>query len=126
MLKWKFFQYKWVAITWLLIISILFFLPGSALPKENWLNRIYFDKLVHIGFFGLLLFLWRSSFNWNYGSYNWKLLLLALLYGFFVEFIQLWFVPNRSFDLYDVAADMTGAIIGLSVWQRVYIKNKPL
>ncbi|HTM91138.1 MAG TPA: VanZ family protein [Flavisolibacter sp.] len=123
MLKWKFFQYKWVAITWLLIISILFFLPGSALPKENWLNRIYFDKLVHIGFFGLLLFLWRSSFNWNYGGYHWRLLSLALLYGFFVEFIQLWFVPNRSFDLYDVAADMTGAIIGLSVWQRVYIKK---
>jgi VanZ family protein len=123
MLKWKFFRYKWVAISWLLIISVLFFLPGSALPKEHWLDRIYFDKLVHIGFFGLLIFLWRSSFNWDYGSYHWKLLLLALLYGFFVEFIQLWFVPNRSFDLYDVASDITGAIFGLLVWQRVYIKK---
>jgi VanZ family protein len=126
MLKWKLFRYKWVAISWLLIISVLFFLPGSALPKENWLDRIYFDKLVHIGFFGLLIFLWRSSFNWNYGSYHWLLLFLALLYGFFVEFVQLWFVPNRSFDLYDVASDMTGAIIGLFVWQKIYKKNKPL
>jgi VanZ like family len=122
MLKWKVFRYKAAAIAWLLIISCLFFLPGSALPQEDWLDKIYFDKWVHIGLFAVLIFLWKSAFNWNDYKYNFILLSLALIYGFAVEFIQLYWIPNRSFDLFDVLADMTGSILGLFVWLRVYKK----
>lgn len=125
MLKWKIFRYKSIALGWLFIISILFFLPGSALPKENWLDQIYFDKWVHAGLFAVLIFLWRSSFNLSFSYYNLLLLFWALIYGLLVEFIQLYWIPNRSFDLYDVLADMAGGSIGLLVWLR-YIKNKPL
>jgi len=126
MLKWKIFTYKPVAISWLILISILFFLPGSALPKDNWLDKIYIDKWVHIGLFAVLVFLWRSSFNWDVNSYNLLLLFMALVYGFVVELIQLYWVPNRSFDMYDVLSDTIGSIVGLLVWLRVYKKNKPL
>jgi hypothetical protein len=126
MLRWKIFRYKGVAITWFLIMCILFFLPGSALPQENWLNAVYFDKWVHVGLFAILLFLWRSSFKLDLNNYNLVLLFSALLYGLLVEFIQRNWVPNRSFDLYDVLADMAGSVIGLVVWLRVYKKNKPL
>jgi hypothetical protein len=126
MLRWKIFRYKSVAIAWFLIMCILFFLPGSALPQESWLDAIYFDKWVHVGLFAVLIFLWRSSFNLDFNHYNWMLLFIALLYGLTVEFIQKYWVSNRSFDLYDVMADMTGSVIGLVVWLRVYKKNKPL
>ena len=126
MLKSKIFRYKSVAITWLAIMSILFFLPGSAFPSENWLDWIYFDKWVHIGLFAVLIFLWRSSFDWEVNNYNLLLLFSALLYGLIVEFIQRYWIPNRSFDLYDVLSDMTGSLLGLLVWLRVYRKNKPL
>lgn len=126
MLQWKIFQYKSLAISWLLIMSVLFVLPGSALPKEHWLDTIHFDKIVHIGLFAVLIFLWKSSFNRNSANYNWMLLLSALLYGLLVEFVQLNWVPNRSFDLYDVVADMSGSVVGLLVWLGVYKKNKPL
>jgi VanZ family protein len=116
MLKWKIFQHKWVAITWLVIMCILFFLPGSAFPSENWLSEIYFDKVVHIGLFAILIFLWRSAFDSQLVKYNLILLLSALFYGLAVEFIQRYFVPNRDFDLYDVVADMIGAIMGLVTW----------
>jgi VanZ like family len=122
MLKWKFFRYKAVAVSWLLIMCVLFFLPGSALPKEDWLNSIYFDKWVHVGLFAVLIFLWRSAFNWNFTEYNWVLILSALLYGLLVEFIQRQWIPNRSFDLYDVLADTTGSIVGMLVWLRSYKK----
>lgn len=122
MLRWKFFQYKWVAIGWLLIMSILFFLPGSAFPSENWLSKIYFDKLVHVGLFAILIFLWRSAFDSQSPGYNTILILSAILYGLTVEYIQRYFVPNRDFDLYDVIADTLGSIIGLFVWLRVYKK----
>ena len=104
------------------MISILFFLPGSALPKENWFDKIYIDKWVHVGLFAVLIFLWRSSFNWEINRYNVLLLFLALLYGFIVELVQLYWVPNRSFDMYDVVSDMAGSILGLLVWLRLYKK----
>jgi|KBSMisStaDraftv2_1062788.scaffolds.fasta_scaffold593559_1 VanZ family protein len=126
MLKWKIFRLKPVAIGWLILISILFFLPGSALPKENWFDKIYIDKWVHVGLFAVLIFLWRSSFNWDINSYNLFLLLTAVLYGFLVEVVQLYWIPNRSFDMYDVLSDASGSIVGLLVWLGVYRKNKPL
>jgi len=123
MLKWKIFRLKPVAIGWLILISILFFLPGSALPKENWFDKIYIDKWVHVGLFAVLIFLWRSSFNWDINSYNLLLLLAAVLYGFLVEVVQLNWIPNRSFDMYDVLSDASGSIVGLLVWLGVYRKK---
>lgn len=122
MLKWKLFRSKGLAIAWFLIMCTLFFLPGSALPQEDWLNKIYFDKWVHVGLFAVLIFLWRSAFDPNFNNYNWFLIFSAVLYGLLVEFIQRQWVANRSFDLYDVVADGTGSIIGLVVWLRVYKK----
>ena len=126
MLKWKIFRNKSVAIGWLVLISVLFFLPGSALPEENWLGKIYIDKWVHIGFFAVLVFLWRSSFTWDINKYNIFLLFAAVLYGCFVEIVQLYWVANRSFDVYDVMSDTVGSILGLLIWFQVYKKNKPL
>ena len=122
MLRSKFFRYKSIAIAWFIIMCVLFFLPGSDLPQANWLDAIYFDKWVHIGLFAVLIFLWRSSFDLDFNHYNWVLLLSALLYGLSVEFIQKYWVPNRSFDLYDLLADMTGSVLGLVVWLRAYKK----
>jgi VanZ family protein len=123
MLKWKIFRLKPVAVGWLVLISILFFLPGSALPKENWFDKIYIDKWVHVGLFAVLIFLWRSSFNWDINSYNILLLLAAVLYGFLVEVVQLNWIPNRSFDMYDVLSDASGSIVGLLVWLGTYRKK---
>lgn len=116
---------KVFAVIWLLFISVLFFLPGSALPKADWLNKVYFDKWVHAGFFALLIYSWRFYFPADV-KYNGWILLFAFCYGMGVEVIQHYFVANRSFDLGDIAADMAGAVIGLWGWHRGYIKNRPL
>jgi VanZ family protein len=123
MLKWKIFQYKGVAIGWLILMSFLFVLPGSALPKENWLEKIQLDKWVHIGLFAILIFLWKSAFNRNHKNYNLLLLFSAFCYGLLVEFVQKQWVPNRSFDIYDVLADLAGGLLGLLVWLRAYRKK---
>ena len=123
MFRYNWTGWKWLAICWLICASVLFFLPGSALPKENWLDKIYFDKWVHFGLFAMLVFLWRFSFPSHSTFSNWAILLLALSYGFSVEFIQKFWIPGRSFDLTDVAADMTGAIAGLIFWLNRYRKK---
>src|SRR5688572_24389451 len=125
-LQHRFFRSKGVAISWLLVITVLFMIPGSALPKENLLTRIRFDLWVHAGFFGVLFFLWRSSMDHQWRKYFFRMLLLGLVYAVAIEIIQHYWIPYRSFDLFDVVADMTGAFIGLFVWRGVYKKNKPL
>jgi VanZ family protein len=116
---------KALAIFWILLISILCFLPGSSLPKAGWLDQISFDKWVHFGLFAVLLFLWRFHFPAG-KSFYFILFGCAIVYGFGVEVIQHYFISNRSFDLYDVVADLVGSIAGLWFWSWLYKKNRPL
>jgi len=126
MLQWKLFRSRWLAACWLLIMTVLFVLPGSSFPEEHWFDKVYFDKWVHVGLFAVLLFLWRSSFTATMRSYTIILLCSAFFYGLAIEIIQGLWIPNRSADIFDVMADMTGSLLGILVWQGVYKKNKPL
>jgi VanZ family protein len=109
------------AVLYFLFISVMFFLPGSVFPRESWLSKIYFDKWVHVGFFAVLLVLWLWALMPGRKTAIW-LIVAAVVYGIAVEFIQDRFIPNRSFDLGDWAADSTGSLIGLWFWSR-YIKK---
>jgi len=126
MLHWKLFRSRWLATGWLLTMTILFVLPGSSFPEERWFDQIHLDKWVHVGLFAVLLFLWKSAFYSTTKSYNIILVSLTLLYGVSIELIQGAWVANRSADVFDVVADMTGCLVGILVWQGVYKKNKPL
>ena len=106
------------AILWLLISIILLTLPGNAVPKEDWLDKIWFDKWVHIGMFFIMVFLWLRALLTNKKKDRKKttlilLLIAALLYGYGMELVQQYFIENRSFDWGDVAADAAGSVIGL-------------
>ncbi|HEX6334600.1 MAG TPA: VanZ family protein [Flavisolibacter sp.] len=123
----KWLQSAWLAAGWLTLMSILFILPATAFPKENFLDRIYFDKWVHIGLFAVLVFLWNNVFP----GHTWLIIIAAGIYGLLVEWVQGTWVPNRSFDIYDWTADAAGIILGLFVWLRAVRvagakKNKPL
>lgn len=118
------------AIFWLIVTTVLLCLPGSAFPKENWFDKIWLDKWIHIGLFGLLALLWvRAAAN----SRERKIPLVVqiafycLLYGVVMEFVQKYFIPNRSFDIADIVADGVGSVIGALLSNlKVYKKNRPL
>jgi VanZ family protein len=117
------------AIFWLIFSTVLLTLPGSSFPKEDWLSKIWFDKWVHIGMFTIMVILWCWAILKVYsGSHKLKriFLLLAvtwLAYGIMMEFVQLYFISNRSFDVGDIAADGAGCIIGLIYSRDRYIKK---
>ena len=109
----------------LIFFTILFCLPGSAFPKDDWLSKISFDKFVHIGIFTVLLFLWTRALQaYSLASYI-IFIIVAVLYGLLIEFVQDRLVTNRSWDMGDVVADFAGSIIGVVAWNW-YKKNKPL
>jgi VanZ family protein len=116
----------WPAVTWFLITTILLCLPGSAFPKEHWFDKIWLDKWIHIGLFAFMVFLWCRAFLHGVQKRAVAFKRIAFyffLYGIVMEFIQKYFIPNRSFDIADVIADGIGCITGLFLSMRLYIKK---
>lgn len=117
------------AVAWLIISIILLILPGSAFPKENWLDKIWLDKWIHIGMFAILVTLWCWAMQ-NKVSDGYKLKnifiwvsLVSLAYGIGMEFVQKYFISNRSFDEGDIIADGVGCVLGVIFSIRRYTKK---
>jgi VanZ family protein len=125
-------KYVWLpAIAWLAIITLLFLLPGSALPKAN-LHILFFDKWVHMLLFAILTWLFCRPFAaMPIGSAKYRiyflLILVTTLYGIAIEFIQRDFITNRSFDVKDIYADAVGSLLGLliAIFKPMVIKQQP-
>jgi VanZ family protein len=117
---------------WLIISTILLTIPGKAFPKENWLEKIWFDKWVHIGMFTIMVFLWcwailRTKLDTE--KLKKVFILIALIwfaYGIGMEFVQKYLVVNRSFDSGDIIADGVGCLVGLIYSLRRYIPKQNL
>jgi VanZ family protein len=117
---------KWPAYVWLLITTILLTLPGSTLPSEKWLSDIEFDKIVHIGLFGVMVVLWCRAFSDIKEKKIGLFILIAIcsfLFGILMEFVQKYFIPGRSYDIMDILADGAGSIAGLVTSFKLYIKK---
>jgi VanZ family protein len=114
----KIFSNRIPALIWTIIIFILLALPGNLLPNENHFSIPNLDKYVHIILFGSFVFLWSFYYSAkqekNNNSYRQSvvILIVACLYGIAMEYVQKYFIPNRDFDIYDIAADIVGAVAG--------------
>jgi VanZ family protein len=123
-------RFSWPAFAWLMITTLLLCLPASSLPKTggDWLSVIYADKWVHLAVFALLSFLFCKSLIINNLPRKTVLQLyffiaaLSALYGIFMEFVQKWLIPGRSFELTDILADTAGSFLGFLFAFRRYIK----
>lgn len=116
-------------IAWFFLVLVLLCLPGKELPPvDDWLSRIYFDKWIHCGLFGVMSFLFmypvlRSEIPAG-SKWHWviKTALAASCWGLTTEFIQRYFIPGRSFDLFDWSADTLGALLALLLAKYRFIK----
>jgi VanZ family protein len=118
-----------LAAAWLFVLTLLLVLPGSSFPHENWFSAIYLDKCIHIFLFAVLVILWVNALQKKYPNKNSYLMagiiicLAAISYGITMEFVQKYWVPNRSFELYDIIADAAGSVIGYLFSMSRYIKK---
>ena len=102
------------ALLWSGIIFFLCFLPGNALPKEDWLDKIYFDKIVHAVLYFILFFLIIRISEKKQTSVFVIASILCIAQGILIEFIQgSSFIQHRSFDVYDILANVVGVLIGI-------------
>ncbi len=113
-----------IAVLYSTVITILFFLPSQDLPNTRLPGA---DKVIHALIYFILANVWllylylKKDFQLNT---KWILALLVslLLYGIIVEIIQGLFTDNRSADIFDVAANLIGSVLGIYFFKS--IKNK--
>ena len=101
-------KYATLLASTLIIIAVL--IPGSNLPDVGMGG---FDKLVHIGMFTV----WAVAIRYDFNSDRFPFVLAflaGLTFSVFTEVLQL-MVEGRSFDVYDMAADAVGLLLGLMV-----------
>lgn len=118
----------WPGIIWFLIMLFLLTLPGSEFPNPiPWMQKIYFDKWVHAGLFAVLTWLWLNPGTRNESTVSvqqsaiWVLAIIA--WGLATEFIQDQWVPFRSFEWGDWAADAAGTLIGAVYFHRITLRK---
>jgi VanZ family protein len=121
-------SHRFPSVAWTLLIFILLALPGSVLPNEKHFSIPQLDKMVHVVLFGSFVFLWSFYFstkktNENLRKKYLRITIIACIYGYVMELIQKYFIPNRDYDIYDVAADVLGAIIGYVVL-RIFVDRR--
>jgi len=117
------------AVIWFIISVVLLALPGNDLPHTDFFDIPFFDKYVHFGMFLLLTVLFcyplvtsgldkpaiRSTFI--------KITVLAILYGIIMEYVQLYLVYGRSFDVVDIVFDAAGSVVGYIAITMYYHKK---
>lgn len=110
-----------IPIVWTIIVQVLLCLPGSALPDVQLWNIPQFDKIAHVIIFGAFVGFWSYYFflkNISAGRLK-KILfgvyLAAIVNGIVMEFVQVNFIPNRSFDEGDIIANLIAAGIAYGI-----------
>lgn len=108
--------YIYLPIAWTILTIILLCLPGSTIPGIGLFNVPNLDKLVHFMLFGAMVFFW-SYYHLQHASFSrWTNLVFiysmaTVVLGICLEFVQLYFIPNRGFDLWDIVANGLGSCV---------------
>ena len=114
------------AIIFFFFTFYLFTLPGEEIPQIDWMDKLQVDKLVHIGLFTVLVIAFAFPFKKTNISrrnrFKWflRIAILGVLYGIAIEFIQKYFIANRTFGIDDMFADLIGCIIGYYCVRRFF------
>ncbi len=115
------------AIACFVAVLILVCLPDDNLPtKHGWLDISYLDKWVHGIMFAVMTFLFllpvaeSSLYKKVKRHYFIRICVSMCIWGLTTEFIQKFFVPTRSFDLIDWAADSAGILLAFLYCRRFH------
>lgn len=101
-------------------ITILFLISTSGMPR---IGVSHIDKVVHFGIFFMFMFLWLSYlYQRNDGQLSMRsiiiVFLIAAVYGIVIEVFQELFTASRTFDVFDILADIVGSLVGILFFQK--------
>ena len=110
-------SYKFFPLSWTLLTILLLCLPGSIVPGTGIFALKNVDKIIHFLMFGMNVLFW----GWHYetsprSSKELKIIVVGatammITIGIVMEYVQMYFIPNRTFDGGDIVADIVGSIL---------------
>ena len=121
-----FIRYNLASILWSVFILILCGLPGSDFPDISIWKFVFFDKLVHVFLFLVLVFLSIKGLKKQYAFkiIRYNSIKTALIWAWFLsiitEVLQDYLFIERFADVHDVLANIGGSFFGLLVFYLVY------
>ena len=115
---------KFFPIFWTILTITLLCLPGKAIPSLGLFGIKNLDKVAHIGLFGGFVLFW-GLYAWGKKKVfsTWMYILsgitlTSIFIGIGMEYVQVNFIPNRSFDVWDIWADVLGSVVSFVVLVR--------
>lgn len=105
-------------------------LPGEDLPNIDFWEIDIEDKIAHMGVFGILGILMvygafrKNSHNRLSDKQTTFLIIIAVAYGGLTEILQGWLFPSRFASLSDFIADAIGAILGIVIAKKLFVKQR--
>ncbi len=111
-----FLKKYWLSIIWSIIIIIFCSLPSSNIPRNRIINIPHLDKILHFGIYFILSLLILYETKIKTGKNKIVFILTAVfsfVLGLLIEIEQQYLISSRTGDLYDLLADIIGAISGI-------------
>jgi VanZ family protein len=112
-------RYHKGTIAWSLFVLVMMFMPTQGIDNPEYASL---DKLVHVCSFAMLGYLTITGLVKQFRFSSKKLIAArygtyyAMLFGIGTELGQ-YYLGYRSFDGYDLVANLTGALIGFVYFQ---------
>lgn len=109
-------KYAWKV--WVVFILFALLIPSSSLEVAKVPIIPYADKIVHFFLFGILYLLVAMASDYHISSSRKnRHLLYVLTFSIFTEFSQ-FLLGHRSFDIFDIIANIMGAIAAYLFFNR--------
>jgi VanZ family protein len=111
-----------LALFWTAIVAYLS-LASVDTSFSNPIKIPYKDKMIHFVFYFLFVILWNKAINRSPFSLkkNLQILIIAIIYGIILEFLQHFCTQKRTGDFFDAVANSLGALMGFVI---LFRKNK--
>ena len=102
-------------IIWTVIIVVLSLLPKEAIDSNHIKLFKGADKIVHFVLYAVLMFLWfRININEKVSKSKRRFITFGVIYsislGIILEILQNYLEIGRSFDTFDIVADILGVL----------------
>lgn len=101
-------------ILWAVVVFGLHAMSSKSFPKISFWENLGPDKIVHA-----FMFFVGSSLALFSGWSRMKSAVVWIFAGVLLEYYQFYFTSDRSFDWFDMVADVTGVLIAQLISRRI-------
>lgn len=111
--------YLIAAVIWTIITLYFSLISARSASRFNIWDLTGIDKIAHLIFYLIFSFLWSMNFRKRNVEKKY-VLIFSISFGVLMEILQLYLFNGRSFEFYDIIANILGSIIGVILFKKFF------